>query len=174
MKRKLLLIFLAFGLTALVSAQGGRPGPMAPRLPAPEAVTVSGNLIVAYGTPAVKSGDVTYIIGGINRLLGFVDGLKEGAQVTLEGMAISSPRENTVKVLRATKLTLGGKTYDLARPNPPSGSSRRFNPPPSNRQFNQPRFNRQPAPKNRKPRQALPRQNDRRNTYQRQDRSGTL
>ena len=129
----------------MVSAQGkgrqGRtPGMSPPSLPAAETVTVTGSLIVANGSPALKSGDVTYIVGGISRLSGFIDGLKEGAQVTIEGRAITSPRDKTLKFLRPVKLTLNGKTYDMAPLLPPSGSNRSQLPVPrqQNRQYNRP------------------------------------
>jgi len=119
LKRTALLILLVFGLVAMASAQGWGRGQMSPRLPVADAVTVSGNLIVAHGLPALKSGDVTYIVGGISRLNGFVDGLKEGAQVTIEGKAITSPRDANLKFLRPTNLTLSGKTYDMTSLLPP-------------------------------------------------------
>jgi len=126
-----LLILLAFGFAAMVSAQtaqGMGRGQMSPRLPAADAVTVSGSLIVAHGLPALKSGDVTYIVGGINRLNGFVDGLKEGAQVTIEGKAVTSRRDSNLKFLLPANLTLNGKTYDMTPLFPP-GSFRQFNSP---------------------------------------------
>jgi len=89
---------------------------MYPRLPAAETVTVSGSLVVAHGMPALKSGDVTYLLGGVNRLVGFIDGLKEGAQVTVEGSAITSRNDSKLKVLRLSTLTLNGKSYDMALP----------------------------------------------------------
>ena len=119
LKRKILFVLLVVVLAATASAQGWERGGRNPRLPAPETVTVSGSLIVAHGFPALKSGDVTYIVGGINRLAGFVDGLKEGAQVIIEGIAMASPRSETFKFLRPMKLTLNGKVYDLALPAPP-------------------------------------------------------
>ena len=128
LKRKALLILLALGLAVMASAQGMGRGQATPRMPAAEAVTVSGTLIVAHGSPALKSGDVTYMVGGLNRLTGFVDGLKEGAQVTIEGQAFTSPRDNTLKFLRPTKLTFAGKTYDMA-PLGFSGQPRQFAPP---------------------------------------------
>ena len=98
-----------------------------------EAAAVSGNLIVAYGRPAVKSGDVTYIVGGLNHLIGFVDGLKEGAQVSIEGSAISMQKDAKVKFLIPAKLTLNGKTYDMAPfGNFPPGENR-MNPYPGER-----------------------------------------
>jgi hypothetical protein len=65
---------------------------------------------------AVVSGDTTWLVRGLNRYVGFIDGLKEGAQVTLEGYAISSPRNDKIKSLQAQKMTLNGKDYELARP----------------------------------------------------------
>ena len=114
---------LVFGLVGMAWAQGWpwtRPGPDGSRPrrepPAAETVTVSGSLIVSRGSPAVKSGDDIYLVKGINRLVGFVDGLKEGAQVTIDGFALTSPRDSNFKVLRPSKLTLNGKTYDLSPP----------------------------------------------------------
>ena len=175
MKRKLSLILLAFGLAALIPAQGIRPSQPAPRqpqgnsgaqprreVPKPETVTVSGSLIVMNGSPAVRSGEDTYIVSGIRRLLGLVDGLKEGAQITLEGVAITVPRDEKVKVLMTSKLTLGGKTYDLPKPGLPAGFMRQWNQPPSTRQFNQPQRMKMPHwqnPQNRPHRQDMHRKN---------------
>ena len=124
----------------MISAQGVDRRQNPRNLPAPETVTVSGSLIVAKGFPALKSGDVTYFVSGLNRLSGFIDGLKEGAQVTIEGQTIANPRDNTFKFLRPTKMTLNGKNYDMAAPIPPAGSFRQFTPPPQglNRQNRQP------------------------------------
>jgi hypothetical protein len=85
-------------------------------MPAAETVTVSGTLAISNGMPAIESGGQTYLIGTIIRLSGFIDGLKEGAQVTIEGRAFSVPGNNRVKFLMPSKLTLGGKTYDMALP----------------------------------------------------------
>jgi len=133
-KRKILLILLATGLAATVFAQGwgnGRRHPQTPnpqprnwQRPVAEKVTVTGTLIVARGLPALKSGDVTYVVGGIHRLTGFVDGLKEGAQVTVEGLALSRLKDNSIKFLRPAKLTLNGKTYDMGVP---GDALRKFN-----------------------------------------------
>jgi len=123
MKQKILIVLFAFGLVAMTWAQapeqgsgrmhGGKQG--TPRVAA-ETVTVSGNLVVAHGFPALKSGDDTYFVRGINRLSGFIDGLKEGAQVTVEGLSFTSPRDNTLKFLKPAKMTLNGKSYDMDQP----------------------------------------------------------
>jgi hypothetical protein len=119
LKRKIIFILLMIGLAAAAWSQGwGRNMPDIRRnfLPPVETVTVSGSMTVARGFPAVKSGDVTYIVSGINRLIGFIDGLKEGTQVTIEGTAMAISGNANMKYLRPSKLTLGGKTYDMATP----------------------------------------------------------
>ena len=108
-------------------APWGHPGPGGPkhmhfekreniRRPDMEAVTLSGELVVERGGPALKSGDVTYILGGVHRLTGFVDGFKEGARITVEGSALSRQKEDKIKFLMPARLTINGKTYDMAPP----------------------------------------------------------
>ena len=139
MRRTTFFILLVFGLIAPAFAQGWGRGRVQP--PQPEAVTVSGNLILAHGLPALRSGDVTYLAAGINRLIGFVDGLREGSYVTIIGYAISSPRDEMLKLLRPTELTFDGRTFDLAlptrnfMPEMPEGSLRRI-PNPQRRRSN--------------------------------------
>jgi len=136
MKRTILFFTLVFCAAALVMAQGnnrrgsdrfpGGPRPhawgqnsprnQAPR-PSPENVTVSGSLTIAQGMIAVVSGDTTWLVRGLSRYVGFIDGLKEGAQITLEGYAMpAGSREKNIKLLQAQKMTLNGKDYELARP----------------------------------------------------------
>ena len=121
MKRIVLCALLAFGVVALAAAHGkdrwgwGFPG--AQSIPA-EQVTVTGNLGIIQGSLAVKSGDVTYFVPGLMRYVGFIDSLKDGAQVRLEGAAVTVSEDAKTKKLWASKLTIGGKDYDLARPQP--------------------------------------------------------
>jgi len=79
----------------------------------PEPVTVAGKLALVNGYIAVQSQDAVYYVMGIQRLIGFVDGLKEGAQVSLEGYVRNVGKENA-KVITASKLTIAGRSYDLA------------------------------------------------------------
>jgi len=139
LKRNVLLILLAFGLIAMVFAQGPKqegksfPGPAvsagpkraegpAPgdRNPGPRAevkpVTVSGDIIIVRGSPAVKSGDVTYLLNRNFSLFGLVDGLKEGAKVTIEGKSMGGQRDSNVMFLIPSKLTFNGKTYEDLEP----------------------------------------------------------
>jgi len=135
MKRTVLFFTLVFCAAALVLAQGnnrwgpgccpGGPRPQAwgqgfprnqPTPPSPEKATVSGNLTLTQGMIAVVSGDTTWLVRGLDRYVGFIDGLKEGAQVTLEGYAMPSPRNDKTKSLQVQKMTLNGKDYELAQP----------------------------------------------------------
>jgi hypothetical protein len=120
LKRKILFIMMILGLAAIVQAQVWGPGRDRRNTPASEMVTVTGTMVVANRMPALKSGDVTYYIGGISQLIGFIDGLKEGAQVTIEGVATASPGDQNVKFLWPSKLTINGRIYDLAAPTLPS------------------------------------------------------
>jgi len=135
MKRTIVFITLIFCATALVLAQGNNrwkpdnlprwPNPNAsgqdsprnqtPR-PTPESASISGNLTIAQGMIAVVSGETTWLVRGLNRYIGFIDGLKEGATVTLEGYAMPASRDKNIKSLRVQKMTLNGKDYDLAQP----------------------------------------------------------
>jgi hypothetical protein len=124
MKRIVLFSLLTFGIVAFASAQhmGRRGMGFPPMPPAPSAqqqvpaeqVTVAGNLGIVHGRIAVVSGDTTYYVSGLQRYAGFIDGLKEGARVSLEGSAYALPSDAKAKFLRVSKLSLNGKDYDLA------------------------------------------------------------
>ena len=119
MKRIVLCAVLALSIAALAVAQGkNRQGWNfhGAQVPASEQVTVSGNLTIVQGSLAVKSGDITYFVPGLLRYAGFIDSLKDGAQVTLAGAAYTSPQDANAKMFQVSKLTIGGKDYDVARP----------------------------------------------------------
>jgi hypothetical protein len=123
MKRTMFFSLLAFGLATLVSAQAWNRQGMgsSPRVPA-EKVTVTGSLTIAQGMIAVKSDNITYLLPGLNRYVGFIDSLKDGASVKAEGSAMGRSPEAQTKVLMISKLTIGGKEYDLAQPSFGGGS----------------------------------------------------
>jgi len=132
LKRNILFILMILGLAAMVQAQVWGPGWNRRNTPAPETVTVSGIMVVASGMPALKSGDVIYYVSGISQLIGFIDGFKEGAQVTFEGVVTTSSSDRNVKYLTPSKLTINGKVYELASPalplSPPAPPSFSQNP----------------------------------------------
>lgn len=126
MKRMVLCVLLGFSMMSLISAQArnrrdcwGSPQNSPPIVL--ESVTVTGNLTIAQGRLAVKDNDITYQAPGLNRFIGFIDGLKDNAQVTLVGSAITSPFDPQTKVIRLSKLTINGKDYDMG-PAPGTGA----------------------------------------------------
>jgi len=82
-----------------------------------QTTTIRGTLGLSNGRISVVSGDITYYVTGLARLVGFIDGLKEGAQVSLDGYA-SAPRvegQNN-RLFYPVKLTLNGKVYEVGSP----------------------------------------------------------
>ncbi|GMO26370.1 MAG: hypothetical protein LBG79_09180 [Spirochaetaceae bacterium] len=82
-----------------------------------EEVSLTGNLSLAQGQIAIKDGETTYFIAGLHRFIGFIDGLKEGAKVTVTGNAWQLQQESAFKMLRPVKISIGGKEYELAPAN---------------------------------------------------------
>jgi hypothetical protein len=83
-----------------------------------ETSTITGKLELINGTIAVKNDDTVYYIAGLGRLIGFVDGLKEGAEVSLEGWTIGAPGTPEYQRFLVSKLTLNGKEYTDLSPWP--------------------------------------------------------
>jgi hypothetical protein len=117
MKRTVLFLSI-LGAAALLGAQEqpgrDRTGPE-PRNGAAEAVTLSGTLGLEQGRIVLKSGEDGYFVAGIRPLAGFVEGLKEGAAVTIEGTVLPARGNGGYGLLYARKLSLGGKDYELPR-----------------------------------------------------------
>ena len=118
MKKKIaIVVVLALAVAGVVFAQVA-PAPFGPygytQTQAP-LVKVDGKLALINGIIGVKSGSKTYYLPMIGRLAGFVEGIKEGASVKVEGYEYplaAAPEYSTVMV---TKLTVGGKDYDLSQ-----------------------------------------------------------
>ena len=96
---------------------GQRASPRSPQRSeqqATESVSINGNLTIEHGRIAVNAGDTTYLVGGLSRFVGFIDGFKAGAEVSIEGVARVNPRQENVRVLRAQSMTFNGNEYNLA------------------------------------------------------------
>lgn len=122
MKRIASALVIATIAIAGVAAQGygqmagPMSGPMgAAQVQAQQAVTIEGKLALVQGHPAVVVKDKTYFVRLPQFMYGFVDGLKEGATVKLEGYEIAIPYAPNSYFFQAVKLTLGTKTYDLSQ-----------------------------------------------------------
>jgi hypothetical protein len=87
-----------------------------------EQVTVTGSLGLVNGRIALQKDGETYFTLGLGRLIGFIDGLKEGAEVTLEGFVRAGREDSNSHDLLVNKLTINGREYkDLARRFPEQG-----------------------------------------------------
>jgi len=115
-KIALVLIIAAAGsLAAFAQPAPGAWGPRALAQTNQPTVKVDGQLSLVNGFVAVVSGGKTYYVHRLNRLIGFIDGLKEGAYVKLEGYEDVIDGAPTYAHLLTTKLSYGGKDYDLSQ-----------------------------------------------------------
>jgi len=79
--------------------------------------SIRGTLGLSNGRISVISNNITYYVRGLERYVGFIDGLKEGAQVLIDGYAsVPTVEGQTDRLFRAVKLTLNGKTYEVGSP----------------------------------------------------------
>jgi FlaG/FlaF family flagellin (archaellin) len=71
-----------------------------------QSVTVSGTLQLQNGSIAVASGSNVYFVPVLNQYIGFIDGLREGAQVSINGTVWGNS-------IQPITVTIAGKTYDF-------------------------------------------------------------
>jgi opacity protein-like surface antigen len=80
----------------------------------PETITVTGSLVLDNGMIALKNADGIYYVPQVAFLAGFIDGVKEGAAVTVSGYQFNRKKaQSAASVLHVTQLTVGNKNYDL-------------------------------------------------------------
>lgn len=118
MKKTIAMVLAAALAIASVSAQGFGPGmgrQMAPTDQNAQITKIEGKLALVNGHPGIVIKDKTYYVAIPGHLYGFIDGLKEGAQVKLEGYENTLPIAPNYSFFRVTKLTLNGKDYDLSQ-----------------------------------------------------------
>jgi hypothetical protein len=79
--------------------------------------TIRGTLGLSNGRISVVSGTITYYVRGLERFVGFIDGLKEGAQISLDGYATAPTIEGQrERLFYPVRLTLNGKNYEVGSP----------------------------------------------------------
>ena len=78
-----------------------------------EKITLEGTLELVDARVALKKDNKTYFVMIPSRLYGFVDGLKEGASVKIEGYSHEIPGVKDSYGVQVNLLTLNGKTIDL-------------------------------------------------------------
>jgi hypothetical protein len=106
MKKVVLLCLIAVIIGGNVFAQSSTP-----------TTTVRGTLGLSGGRISVVSGNITYYVNGLSRFVGFIDGLKEGAQVSLDGYANAPKIEGqNYRTFYPVTLTLNGKSYEVGSP----------------------------------------------------------
>jgi len=82
-----------------------------------KSVSVEGTLKLEKGFVAVESANTVYYVPMLNRYIGFITGLREGEKVSVEGYE----RKN---MIRPTKVTIDGKSYDFIAWNRDQGFGR--------------------------------------------------
>jgi len=126
MKRIALALIVSCALVGVVFAQSNGYGPMGGRfaggpgygapLANAQTKTLDGTLTFVNKVPAIKTKDATYII----RMPGFfrtayLDGIKEGATMKLEGYDLGNVAGQDNPYFLVTKASINGKTYDLGQ-----------------------------------------------------------
>jgi hypothetical protein len=99
MKKLIFATFISILVMSTVSAQGQGN--------AYQPITVNGTLQLRNGQIAVANGSTAYFVPALERYIGFIDSLKEGATVSVEGYAWGN-------YLEPSKVTIGGKSYDFS------------------------------------------------------------
>ncbi|MDR0600330.1 MAG: hypothetical protein LBG84_09680 [Treponema sp.] len=101
MKKGIALLAVILAAGGMVSAQTwGNPGG--------RAVTVEGTLRLENGVIALASGTALYYVPALERYVGFIEGLKEGARVSVRGYL------DGYGALTPAALTINGASYDLS------------------------------------------------------------
>jgi hypothetical protein len=84
-----------------------------------EKLSLSGTLGLSRGIIVLKSGEEIWYAPGLGRYTGFIEGLKEGAAVILEGWGRRTPQtDGAAGFLMVSKLTLDGKDYEVGPAEP--------------------------------------------------------
>ena len=129
MKRSAIFLMIAILATGSVFAQSGKDREdTANKRREANSVTIDGTLKLEKGFVAVQSGDSVYLVPLLNRYINFINGLKEGARVSIEGITFRN-------IIMPRKAVIEGKSYDfiaegrggaLGKDNPNAGPG--FNP----------------------------------------------
>ncbi|MDR2485986.1 MAG: hypothetical protein LBD55_11430 [Treponema sp.] len=82
----------------------------------PQTLTINGTLGLQNGVIVLSSGNSVYYIPMLERYVGFIDGLKDGAQAGVEGYAAGYGN-----IIYPIKLTINGKAYEVSANAPGTG-----------------------------------------------------
>ena len=112
MKRFLVFSVIAFLIAGMVSAEpikeqrNSAPRTAKEQKSDANSVKVDGVLKLEKGFVAVENADNVYLVPRLNRYIGFIADLREGAKVSVEGYEFKN-------MIRPTKVTIEGKSYDF-------------------------------------------------------------
>ena len=98
--------FIIFLLISLVVTGAVFPQDRSIRQGVDSSQTIEGVLKLERGIVAVQSGDSVYYVPLLNRYIGFINDLKEGTNVSVEGYVFRN-------IVHPRKLTLNDKSYDF-------------------------------------------------------------
>ncbi|MDR1229775.1 MAG: hypothetical protein LBK61_00070 [Spirochaetaceae bacterium] len=101
MKKIVLAMLTALAVAGIASAQSFLGS-------GAQAQSVQGTLGLQNGVIVLSSGDTVYYVPHLSRHLGFIDGLKEGAHVKIDGYSMGNG------YLMPSKITVGDKDYDVS------------------------------------------------------------
>ena len=114
MKRLAIAVMALVAAAGIAAAQTSGTKAADAQAAAQATVKIEGKLALINGEIGVQVKDKTYYLEMPMYLFGFIDGLKEGAQVKLEGYEYSDNRTPGYSYLGVTKLSFNGKDYDLS------------------------------------------------------------
>jgi hypothetical protein len=129
MKRTAIVLVVALASAGALFAQGAGPGlgrgPMMGRgynqgqalqQEAPKTSTIEGKLLLVDKYPALQAKDKTYMLRWPSFFFyAYTDGIKEGAQVKVEGYELPAFPGQDKPFFAVVKVTIGAKVYDLSQ-----------------------------------------------------------
>ena len=115
MRKLVTVLVVALAAASVASAQPAPWGAPPWGQAQAQTVTVEGRLALVNGAIGLQSGGKTYYMPMLGRLSGFIDGLKEGATIKVEGYESQLPYAPNTSMLAVTKITVAGKDYDLGQ-----------------------------------------------------------
>jgi hypothetical protein len=102
MKKLVLVIVITCLVIGTAFAQNWGNG----RVTTPQTISVTGTLQLQNGVIAVVSGSTAYYVPALTQYIGFIEGLREGAQVSIDGYFYGN-------YVQPTRVTISGRSYDF-------------------------------------------------------------
>jgi len=104
--KKLCLVFVIVCLIAGTAFAQTRGNGWGTAVQPNQAVSIAGTLQLQNGVIAVVSGSTTYLVPTLTQYIGFIEGLREGAQISIDGYFYGN-------YVQPTRVVISGKSYDF-------------------------------------------------------------